>query len=256
MEPSFILTKEDCKTKLKEFNIDFALHTHDAVLNMLEMAQKVKLQKAPFIKNLFYCDKKDNFYLVLALHDTKVEKSFWRHLKVSPGNIRLAKDEDMERVLKVKKGSVNPFSLVNDKDNKVKNVVIDKKLIENHEFFAFHPMENTETVEISKKDFMSYLKNIGRDLQEIALDEVEEAPKKEAKPKTEEKKEEEHHTKLCIEFKKKQDFPKWYSQVIIKSDLIEYYDVSGCYILRPWAYSMWEKIQEFFDKLIKEVLFI
>ena len=25
--------------------------------------------------------------------------------------------------------------------------------------------------------------------------------------------------------------------------MVEYYDVSGCYILRPWSYSIWEKIQ-------------
>jgi prolyl-tRNA synthetase family I len=35
--------------------------------------------------------------------------------------------------------------------------------------------------------------------------------------------------------------------------MIEYYDISGCYILRPWSYNIWEKITEFFDKLIKSV---
>ena len=30
--------------------------------------------------------------------------------------------------------------------------------------------------------------------------------------------------------------------------MIEYYDISGCYILRPWAFSIWEKIQvSYFD---------
>ena len=33
--------------------------------------------------------------------------------------------------------------------------------------------------------------------------------------------------------------------------MIEYYDVSGCYILRPWAYSIWEAIKEQFDTAIK-----
>ena len=34
--------------------------------------------------------------------------------------------------------------------------------------------------------------------------------------------------------------------------MIEYYDVSGCYILRPWAYGIWERIKEHFDNRIKE----
>jgi len=35
--------------------------------------------------------------------------------------------------------------------------------------------------------------------------------------------------------------------------MIEYYDVSGCYVLRPWSYSIWEFIQNFFDAEIKKL---
>ena len=34
--------------------------------------------------------------------------------------------------------------------------------------------------------------------------------------------------------------------------MIEYYDVSGCYILRPWSYAIWEFIVAFFDGEIKK----
>lgn len=34
--------------------------------------------------------------------------------------------------------------------------------------------------------------------------------------------------------------------------MIEYYDVSGCYILRPWAFAIWEAIEAFFDAEIKK----
>jgi len=46
-----------------------------------------------------------------------------------------------------------------------------------------------------------------------------------------------------VEVKKKENLSEWYSQVITRSDMVEYYDVSGCYILRPWAYNIWERIQ-------------
>lgn len=42
-------------------------------------------------------------------------------------------------------------------------------------------------------------------------------------------------------------------QIITKAELIEYYDVSGCYILRPWSYAIWESIKEFFDREIKKI---
>ena len=72
-------------------------------------------------------------------------------------------------------------------------------------------------------------------------------PKKEA-PKKEQQK---GVTRLGLEAKKDEDFPEWYSQCITKAELIEYYDISGCYVLRPTAYAIWESIQAFFDKKIK-----
>lgn len=34
--------------------------------------------------------------------------------------------------------------------------------------------------------------------------------------------------------------------------MIEYYEVSGCYILRPLAYYVWESIQGFLDPRFKQ----
>lgn len=42
-------------------------------------------------------------------------------------------------------------------------------------------------------------------------------------------------------------------QVITKAEMIEYYDVSGCYVLRPWSYAIWEAIKDFFDREIKKL---
>ena len=41
--------------------------------------------------------------------------------------------------------------------------------------------------------------------------------------------------------------------MIQKAELIEYYNVSGCYILRPWSYSIWEFIKDFIDTEIKKL---
>ncbi|KAM0731770.1 Bifunctional glutamate/proline--tRNA ligase [Formica fusca] len=57
-------------------------------------------------------------------------------------------------------------------------------------------------------------------------------------------------TRLGLEAKKEENFFDWYSQVITKSGMIEYYDVSGCYILRPWTFAIWKVIKEYIDKEI------
>ncbi|RXM28763.1 Bifunctional glutamate/proline--tRNA ligase [Acipenser ruthenus] len=60
-------------------------------------------------------------------------------------------------------------------------------------------------------------------------------------------------TRLGLEFKKEENLADWYSQVITKAEMIEYYDVSGCYVLRPWAFAIWEAIKSFIDTGIKKL---
>lgn len=77
---------------------------------------------------------------------------------------------------------------------------------------------------------------------------------------TEKEKDGKKQTRLGLEATKEDNLPDWYSQVITKAELIEYYDVSGCYILRPGAFAIWKAIQNWFtaeiEKLgVKEVYF-
>lgn len=32
----------------------------------------------------------------------------------------------------------------------------------------------------------------------------------------------------------------WSFQVVVSAEMIEYYDISGCYIIRPWAWKIWK----------------
>jgi len=76
------------------------------------------------------------------------------------------------------------------------------------------------------------------------------APKAVNKDKKQVKKGE---TLLALQWKKEENFPMWYSDVIVLSEMISYYDISGCYILRPWSYKMWELIQEWFNAEIRKL---
>ena len=60
-------------------------------------------------------------------------------------------------------------------------------------------------------------------------------------------------TKLGLGITMEENYSEWYTQVITKAELIEYYDVSGCYVLRPLSYAIWETIQAFFDCEIKKL---
>ena len=55
-----------------------------------------------------------------------------------------------------------------------------------------------------------------------------------------------------LDVKKEDDFSEWYTQVITKSELISYSNVSGCYVFKPRSYQIWEKIQNYFNREIKK----
>ena len=48
------------------------------------------------------------------------------------------------------------------------------------------------------------------------------------------------------------DFAKWYTDVCIKAELVDYSSVKGCMIIRPYGYAIWENIQSELDKRFKE----
>ncbi|MBI4143977.1 proline--tRNA ligase [Candidatus Woesearchaeota archaeon] len=56
-----------------------------------------------------------------------------------------------------------------------------------------------------------------------------------------------------ITVKKGEDFSEWYQQILLKADLIDYSPVSGCYVIKPNAYFIWEQIQAWFDREIKKL---
>lgn len=56
---------------------------------------------------------------------------------------------------------------------------------------------------------------------------------------------------IGITCKKSDDIAEWYQQVIVKGEMLEFYDVPGCYIYQPGSYRIWEFIQDFFNARIR-----
>jgi prolyl-tRNA synthetase family I len=55
-----------------------------------------------------------------------------------------------------------------------------------------------------------------------------------------------------IDVAREDNFGEWYTQCVTRSEMIEYYDISGCYILRPLAYQIWEEIQSHLNSNFKK----
>ena len=52
--------------------------------------------------------------------------------------------------------------------------------------------------------------------------------------------------------KRSEDYSLWYNELVKKADLAENSAVRGCMVIKPYGYSIWEKMQEQLDKMFKE----
>ena len=49
-----------------------------------------------------------------------------------------------------------------------------------------------------------------------------------------------------------EDFTKWYTDICLKAELVDYASVKGFLILRPYGYAIWENIQKYMDTEFKK----
>lgn len=52
--------------------------------------------------------------------------------------------------------------------------------------------------------------------------------------------------------KRSEDFSRWYNEIIKKAELAENSPVKGCMIIKPYGFSIWEKMQAIIDKMFKD----
>ena len=50
----------------------------------------------------------------------------------------------------------------------------------------------------------------------------------------------------------KTNFAQWYTDVILKTDMVDYGPVKGTMVIKPYGYAIWENIQHYLDKEFKK----
>ncbi|MGF1636737.1 MAG: proline--tRNA ligase, partial [Cyclobacteriaceae bacterium] len=52
--------------------------------------------------------------------------------------------------------------------------------------------------------------------------------------------------------KRSEDYAAWYNELVKRADMAENSAVRGCMVIKPYGYSIWEKMQSALDKMFKE----
>ena len=150
------ISKLDIFAKLSKEDYKFSIFDHKPI-HTVEESQKLRGKiEGAHTKNLFLKNKKNNFFLFSCEENTIV---YLKKLKkaLNLGNISFAGNSYLKDLMGVNPGSVTPFGLINDCENKI-IFFLDKKIL-NYSKVNFHPLVNTSTVCIDTKDFLLFIKN-------------------------------------------------------------------------------------------------
>jgi Ala-tRNA(Pro) deacylase len=140
---------------LDALGIPYERHEHPPVFTGEEAARHWSGMRGTQCKNLFLRNKKGNRHYLAVLEVSK--QADLRHVAklVADDRLSFGSADRLMAYLGLTPGSVSPFGLINDADQRVR-VLIDRDL-RSAERLIFHPNINTASVVISWPDFERFL---------------------------------------------------------------------------------------------------
>jgi Ala-tRNA(Pro) deacylase len=159
-------TRDDLFARLDALGIATTTVEHAALFTVEQ--SKVLRGDLPggHCKNLFLKDKKGALWLVVTLEDAAVDLKALPALigaaRISFGNAAL-----LEEVLGVTPGSVTPFGLINDTEQRV-TVVLDQEMMA-RDLLNYHPLVNDATTAIAPADLLAFIRSCGHEPRIVAV---------------------------------------------------------------------------------------
>ena len=138
---------------LDKLKISYEEISHKAVFTVEEANAIEEQINGVGCKNLFLTNKKGKYY-IYVLEDSKQANLKELQIFLNEKRLSFGKEEELNEILKLTKGSVTPLGIINDKDNLV-TILLDKDLIDRR--ILAHPNVNTKTMSIEYKDLIKII---------------------------------------------------------------------------------------------------
>ena len=135
---------------------------HPAVFTCAEAELHRPDVPAVSTKNLFLCDKKARRFFLAVTACEKTMKLDVLASQLGVPHLRFGSEENLMRLLGVKRGSVTMMGLANDIEHVVE-LWIDTE-IWNSEYFLSHPLVNTATLVLAKSELERFFALTGHTL--------------------------------------------------------------------------------------------
>ena len=162
------MNKKEVYDFIKARNIWYEVTEHEAVFTM-EEASKIKVPYPEYeAKNLFVRDdKKRHYYLITVRGDKRVNLKEFKN-KYKTRNLSFASEEDLFNIMNLRKGSVTPMGLLNDKELRV-SFYLDKEFMGDKGIIGVHPNENTAALWLKTEDLIAIIKEHGNEVNIVEI---------------------------------------------------------------------------------------
>ena len=159
-------TEQDLMRRLDELGIPAATRRHEPLFTVEDGLHLHEGLPGAHCKSLFLKDKKGALWLVVALHDTRVDLKLLQKA-LGAARFSFGRPDLLMEVLGVTPGAVTPFALINaeggaqnaDRDATL-SVALDARMLA-HEIVNYHPLTNDATTAISPGDLLRFIRAMG-----------------------------------------------------------------------------------------------
>ncbi|MBN6049366.1 YbaK/EbsC family protein [Lactobacillus helveticus] len=159
------MDSQELLSLLDKHDVTYQAFTHPAVSTSKEANQYLKDETFVKCKNLFIKTRdKKSYFLVMFPENKKID---WKKAQkeLCTSSLTMADADELMEKLKVKRGLVSTFSLLNDETNTIP-LVIDQEAMEENNFVGVHPNDNTKTISLQWIDLARILSSYGHLVEE------------------------------------------------------------------------------------------
>ena len=152
---------------LEKNEVEYERHDHEAVFTVEESKKLSPELEGASTKNLFLRDKKGSRHFLVTVQEDKQIDLKALSGKLDSSRLSFASTERLKTHLGIEPGSVSLLALANDHDKKVE-AFIDKDIWQ-EEAILCHPLVNTSTLVIPRKDMGQFLEKTGHGVKLIEI---------------------------------------------------------------------------------------
>ena len=144
---------------LDTIGVAWSNHEHPPVYTVEESKRLRGDLDGAHVKNLFLRDRKRRYFLLTVREEIPIDLKSLRTRLGAKGGLSFASPERLWEVLRLRPGSVTPFGVLNDQEQRVP-VALDRGLAEAEPINA-HPLRNDMTTSVSWEGLLHFLGETG-----------------------------------------------------------------------------------------------